>query len=264
MLSSATRRAPGNRPNIGSDSGFALKRIMTPRCLEGSMGEAERVVKRSCPLCQHASRDELENALLLGEISPQQLDRDMGWRLNTTDRHFRNHMGQYHMAANPQCKVCAHPQRADFEQRYFADGAESEAIAAELGIREESVYHHMKHHFQPLVQRSAVAEVTVLVGREVDVLRSNVERLNHKLSELLDEGSVHEDGFVRDAVSLHKEVRESVKDLVRMQETWGATTENNEIHNTINILKVELGKESPETWARLREKLITDMEGFSE
>jgi len=55
-----------------------------------------------------------------------------------------------------------------------------------------------------------------------------------------------------------------VKDLVKMQETWGATTENNEIHNTINILKVELGKESPETWARLREKLVNDMEGFSE
>ena len=77
---------------------------------------------------------------------------------------------------------------------------------------------------------------------------------------LLNEGSVHEDGFVRDAVSLHKEVRESLKDLMRMQETWGPTTENGEIHNTINILKVELGKESPESWARIREKLVGHVE----
>ena len=83
------------------------------------MGPAERVTKRSCPFCQHPSRDELEQGLLLGEISPKQLDEDMGWRFNTSDRHFRNHMGQFHMGANPQCKDCTHPQRAEFEQRYF-------------------------------------------------------------------------------------------------------------------------------------------------
>jgi hypothetical protein len=169
-------------------------------------------------------------------------------------------MGQFHMAANPQCKICADPRRAEFEQRYFADGSESEVIAVELGVREETVYHHMKHHFQPLVQRAAVSEVTMVVGEEMNALRSNVELLNHKLSELLGEGSVHEDGFVRDAVSLHKEVRESIKDLMKMQESWGPTTENGEVHNTINILKVELGKESPESWARIRKKLVEHVE----
>jgi hypothetical protein len=233
---------------------------MSDAALEGHMGEAERVTKRSCPFCQHPSRDELEQGMLLGEISAKQLDQDMGWRFNTSDRHYRNHMGQFHMASNPQCKVCSHPHRADFEQRYFADGSESDTIAEELGIREESVYHHMKHHFQPMVQRAAVAEVVMTVGHETDTLRSNVELLNHKLSELLNEGSVHEDGFVRDAVALHKEVRESIKDLVKLQENWGPTTENNEIHNTINILKVELGKESPESWARIREKLMDHVE----
>jgi hypothetical protein len=207
-------------------------------------------------LCQHPSRADLEKGLLDGEISPKQLDKDMGWRLNTTDRHFRNHMGQYHMASNPQCKVCAHPERADFERRFFEDGSESEAIAEELGIAESSVYHHMKHHFQPLVQRSAAAEITLVVGEEINALRSNVELLNVKLTELLNEGSVHEDGFVRDAVSLHKEVRESIKDLLKMNEQWSPTTENNQINNTINILKLELGKESPESWARVRKQLL--------
>jgi len=67
---------------------------------------------------------------------------------------------------------------------------------------------------------------------------------------------VHEDGFVRDAVSLHKEVRESIKDLLKMNEQWSPTTENNQINNTINILKLELGKESPESWARVRKQLL--------
>ena len=220
------------------------------------MAEGNPITKRSCPLCQHPSRAELEKGLLDGEISSKQLDKDMGWRLNTTDRHFRNHMGQYHMASNPQCKVCAHPDRAEFERRYFEDGSQSQAIAEELGIAESSVYHHMKHHFQPLVQRSAAAEITLVVGEEINALRSNVELLNVKLSELLNEGSVHEDGFVRDAVSLHKEVRESIKDLLKMNEQWSPTTENNQINNTINILKLELGKESPESWARIRNQLI--------
>lgn len=228
--------------------------------LRPTMGESEPVSKRSCPLCQHPSRKELEEALLQGEISTKQMDKDMGWRLNTTDRHFRNHMGQFHMASNPRCKICSNPDRADFEARYFQDGSESESIAAELEIAETTVYHHMKHHFQPLVQRSAAAEITLVVGEEVNALRSNVELLNHKLSELLNEGSIHEDGFVRDAVSLHKEVRESIKDLMKMKEEWSPTTENGQIHNTINILKLELGKESPESWARIREKLVEHVE----
>ena len=220
------------------------------------MAEGGGITKRSCPLCQHPSRADLEKGLLNGEMSCTQIDKDMGWRANTADRHFRNHMGQYHMASNPQCKVCAHPERADFERRFFEDGSESEAIAEELGIAESSVYHHMKHHFQPLVQRSAAAEITLVVGEEINALRSNVELLNVKLTELLNEGSVHEDGFVRDAVSLHKEVRESIKDLLKMNEQWSPTTENNQINNTINILKLELGKESPESWARVRKQLL--------
>ena len=41
------------------------------------MGEDNRVTKRSCPFCQHPSRDELEEALLSGSISPKELDKKM-------------------------------------------------------------------------------------------------------------------------------------------------------------------------------------------
>ena len=220
-----------------------------------------RITKRSCAFCQSEQRDELEEMLMSGDMTAKQMDKDMGWRANTADRHYRNHMGEYHMAANPSCKICSHPHRAEFESRYFQDGSESEQIASELEVSESTVYHHMKHHFQPLVQRTAAVEVALTVGKELDTLRGNVERLNDKLSELLSEGSVHEDGFVRDAVSLHKEVRESLKDMLKLNNDWGSDSNETTVNQTINVLKLEMSKESPETWSRIRAQLIEQAGG---
>ena len=215
-------------------------------------------MKRSCAFCQADEREALEEALTNGEMSCVQLDKDMGWRANTADRHFRNHMGQYHMAANPSCVICTSENRAEYEERFFSDGSQSDAIAEELGIKESTVYHHMKHHFQPLVQKSAATEVAITVGNEINVLRSNVGKLNGKLAELLDEGDVHDDGFVRNAVSLHKEVRETIKDLTKVQDQWGTMGEGAQVNQTINILQVELAKESPESWKRIKSKLQSE------
>ena len=223
------------------------------------MGEGERIVKRSCSFCQHEDRDGLEQDLLQGSITPKQLDKEMGWRENTADRHYRNHMGEYHMGANSSCVICTSPERAELEQAYFRHEITSEEIAEKLGTSESTVFHHMKHHFQPLVQKTAALEVASLAGNEIVVLQSNVEKLNGKLSELLDEGTVHEDGFVRDAVILHKEVRETVKDLLRFQDQWGAKTDNQQVNQTINVLQIELSKESPETWTRIRKQLAENM-----
>lgn len=225
------------------------------------MEDGARITKRSCAFCQSEQRDELEEMLMSGDMTAKQMDKDMGWRANTADRHYRNHMGEYHMAANPSCKICSHPHRAEFESRYFQDGSESEQIASELEVSESTVYHHMKHHFQPLVQRTAAVEVALTVGKELDILRGNVERLNDKLSELLSEGSVHEDGFVRDAVSLHKEVRESLKDMLKLNNDWGSDSNETTVNQTINVLKLEMSKESPETWSRIRAQLIEQAGG---
>jgi len=221
-----------------------------------SMAEREQVSKRSCAFCQHPDREELETTLTDGVMTAREMDKEMSWRANTADRHFRNHMGDYHMAANPSCVICSHQQRAEFEHRFFSDGSQSDAIAEELELAESTVHHHMKHHFQPLVQRSAASEVVLSVGNEVDVLRSNVSKLNDKLGILLDESSGYEDGFVRDAVTLHKEVRESIKDLVKFNSEWGVVGEGAQMNQTINILKVELAKESPDTWKRIKEELM--------
>jgi len=218
----------------------------------------DRVYKRSCAFCMDEERDGLEQGLLDGHISPKQLDKDKGWRSNTTERHYRNHMGEFHLASNSGCPVCTSHQRAAYEEMYFNTG-NSDLIAQELEVSENVVFQHMKNHFQPLVQKTAAIEVALRAGTEIDLLRSNAERLNHKLSELLDEGSVHEDGFVRDAVSLHKEVRETVKDLLRFQDQWGAQSDTQQVNQTFNILQVELSKESPEVWARLKAQLMENM-----
>ena len=218
------------------------------------MGDA--VSKRSCSFCMSSEREIYEEALLNGDMNPKQIDKEMSWRTNTAERHYRNHMGEFHLTSNHTCKLCTDPKRAECENRFFADGTESDAIAEELGVSENSVYHHMKFHFQPLVQRSAATEVAIQVGGEMTTLRTNVERLNQRLNDYLDETSVHEDGFVRDAVTLHKEVRESIKDLMKMEDQWGTKSDTPQINQTINVLKVELSKESPETWKRIRESLL--------
>ena len=249
--------ARGNLMFIPSTSFY--KTIIHSVCLALCMG-GERQTKRSCPLCQHEERDRLESGLADGSIEPRLLDKDMGWRTNTTERHVRNHMGSYSDSANHTCIVCTSDNRRAYEVAYFEDETTTEEIAAELDCSEELVYRHMKNHFQPLVKRSATAVVAVKVGEEVDILRNNVQTLNGKLAQYMDETSLHDDGVISDMVKLHKEVRETLKDLHKFQETW---SEPNKAvaNNTINILKVELGKESPETWKRVKEKLLSQADG---
>jgi hypothetical protein len=189
-----------------------------------------------------------------GLVSPNQLDKSQSWRPNTADRHLRNHMGDYIKGANPACPVCTADNRALIERSYYEGVESSQIIADKLSIPESQVYTHMKHHFQPIVKQSAALEVTLSIGQEVDTLRSNVEGLNHKLQQLMMEGSVHEEGFVRDAVSLHKEVRESIKDILKLQEEW-VQPETQTVNQTINILKVELAQESPDVWRRVKQRI---------
>ena len=57
-------------------------------------------------------------------------------------------------------------------------------------------------------------------------------------------------------VKLSKEIRESIKDLTSFQKAW-VEPEEKMVANTINILKVEMAKESPDTWKRVKEALLT-------
>jgi hypothetical protein len=63
---------------------------------------------------------------------------------------------------------------------------------------------------------------------------------------------------VRNIVSLHKEVRDTINMMMKIQDRAAGNVTENINAQTINILKVELAKESPEVWRRLRGKLMGD------
>ena len=183
------------------------------------------------------------------------LDRDKGWRTNTAERHMRNHAGENVTGSNYRCPICTSDNRGLYEVAYFDEGMTTEEIANEVDCSEDAVYRHMKEHFQPLVRRSSTAIVSIKVGEELGVIRSNTEKLNEKLTRYMDEVSIHDDNAIGDMVRLNKEIREPIKDLMASQSQW-AQPEEKTVTNTINILKVEMAKESPETWMRVREALL--------
>ena len=217
-----------------------------------------RVTRQSCAFCQHGDRDDLEEGLTSGSVIPKLLDKDMGWREGTADRHFRNHMGEFHMGSNSDCVVCTHPERAEVEQGYFMGGMTSEAIADIIGCSESTVYHHLKHHLKPLVQKSAADIVSIATGKEMDMMRSNLERVNGELDLFLDDADRNDPAYIKNLVSLHKEVRDTLTTMVRFQEKAMGDNSQSIQADTVNILKVELAKESPEVWKRVRSKLLEE------
>jgi len=202
----------------------------------------------------------LEEGLLSGSIIPRQLDKDLGWREGTTDRHFRNHMGEFHMGSNSDCVVCTHPERAEVEEAYFSGGMTSDTIADIIGCSETTVYHHLKSHLRPLVQKSAADIILISTGKEVDVMRSNLERLNGELGLFLDDADRNDPAYVKNITTLHKEVRETLTTMVKLQDRAMGEVSQTIQADTVNILKVELAKESPEVWKRVRAKLLEEEE----
>jgi len=219
---------------------------------------AERITRKSCPLCNCEQRDQFEEDLQSGISVPKQLDKDMGWREGTSDRHFRNHMGEYHMGSNSECVVCTSDERQELEFQYLQEGLPSADVAAHLECSESTVYHHMKHHLKPIVKASAAPIIALAAGEEIEQLRKNAERLNGELGLMLDDADRNDPQYVRNLTGLSKEVRETVKDIIKIQEHTGLSDAQTTMKaDTINILKIELAKESPEVWRRVRQTLMT-------
>ena len=200
----------------------------------------------------------MEEGLTSGAVIPKLLDKDMGWREGTADRHFRNHMGEFHMGSNSDCIVCTHPERAEVEQAYFTGGMNSEAIADIIGCSESTVYHHLKHHLKPLIQKSAAEIVSIATGKEMDMMRSNLERVNGELDLFLDDADRNDPAYIKNLVSLHKAVRDSLSTIVKFQERAMGESSQTIQADTVNIMKIELAKESPEVWKRIRDKLLEE------
>ena len=135
--------------------------------------------------CQHEDRDMLEQNIIDGIAEPRILDKDMGWRANTAERHMKNHAGEYHRGANHSCVVCTSDDRSALEVAYFEGDRTSEDIAAELDLSEELVYRHMKHHFQPLVSSVVQLHCFCQSRARSRYFKRKCESLNGKLAQFM-------------------------------------------------------------------------------
>ena len=219
---------------------------------------SERITRASCDFCQDEERDNLEQLMTDGMIVAKQLDKDKNWREGSADRHFRNHMGEYHMASNSECLFCTSLKRESLELAYYNATMPTEAIAEDIDMPESSVFHHLKYHLKPIVQRGAANIIAIQAGNEMESIRDNLGRLNGELTHFLDDADRNDPQYVRNIVALHKEVRDTVTMMAKVQERAAGSVNENLNAQTINILKIELAKESPEVWKRLRTKLIGD------
>ena len=70
-----------------------------------------RKVRKSCPLCNHTDRDNLEMEILDGRMEAAGLDREEGWRASTTRKHMQEHLNAYHDNSNDKCAMCVAPNR---------------------------------------------------------------------------------------------------------------------------------------------------------
>lgn len=191
-----------------------------------------------------------------GLVIAKHLDKDKDWREGTADRHFRNHMGEYHMASNSECLFCTSLKRESLEHAYYNGSMNTQAIATDIDMPESSVYHHFKHHLKPIVQKGAADIIAIQAGKEMQSVRHNLSRINGELEHFLDDADRNDPFYVRNIVSLHKEVRDTVNMMMKIQDRAAGNVTENINAQTINILKVELAKESPEVWRKLRIKLM--------
>jgi len=170
-------------------------------------------------------------------------------------------MGEFHLGSNSECTVCTHFNRFAIEEDFYNGDTTTEAIAEQCGVSETTVYHHFKHHLKPLVQASAAPIIAIKAGQEMETLRSNVEKLNGELAHLFENPDRNDPIFYSNLTRMHKETRETVKDILKIQErAMGGNVESTITANTVNLIKVELAKESPEVWRRIRSQLVGDDE----
>jgi hypothetical protein len=186
-------------------------------------------------------------------VMGRDLDAQEGWREGTADRHMRNHAGEYHQSGNSQCSICVHPDRAEIEGGYFDGGVTSEEVAEALEMAENSVYRHMRHHIEAVVQPSGAALVVAETLNQQEVLNTNLTRLNGRLQGMLDQAPAG-DRYYDNLVKLSKEVREHIKLMADLEGKRSRHTESGEQYTAkvINILKVELSDADPDLWRKLR------------
>ena len=217
------------------------------------------VTRKRCGLCNHEDREALEAGLESGQLNPDTLDRENGWRSGTCAQHQRNHMGDYVLSSNPRCSLCTDPLRKHYEMALSEGTIDAEAISQALGTTKAQVQRHMKHHLKPVVQESVASMIAKKEVNEVEILSNNVQRLDSKLDEIFAQDEL--DPKVIDSLTkLAREVRESLKYLMEFKGKLIHKTEHTVIHKQMEIVQEVLAESDPEVWLRIKDRFQSDLQ----
>ena len=213
-----------------------------------------RKVRKSCKLCQHDERDGLEEDVLAGNLSCDDLDKDNSWWAGTSKKHMQNHLGNYLDGSNPSCSLCTHPNRAELEIR-ISEGEMKIGEASEiLECSEAQVQLHIKKHLKPIVQQHGALEVARMDLNEVDILAGNVNTLQLKVSELL-ENTELSTKQIDSLTKLAKEIRESLKYMLEFKGQLVHKREETVIVQQVEIIQKVLIEKYPEVWTEIRDSV---------
>ena len=211
--------------------------------------------RKHCRICRHEDRAELDRQLAELEITPEALDEKMEWPSGVSARHLRNHLGgEYNDNSNPSCKVCVDEKRSTIEQQLHDGEISPTDLAEEVGTTRQQVIKHMEKHLKPIVQKSAALEIMKKDMDEIDVLSTNIARLESKIAVLFEEDDLTPK-YIDSLTKLAKEVRESLKYMLEFKGQLVSKRQDTVIIAQMNIVQEVLAQNHPDVWIDVKNKM---------
>ena len=212
------------------------------------------ITRRRCKVCQHEDRTQIEEMVNSMTKTCDDLDLEFNWASGTTARHMRNHAQGYDDASNPQCVICTHPERARIETDISEGTIPASEIANQLDTTDDQVRKHMRSHLQPLVQKSAATQIARREIDEIDMLSTNLQRLDAKLDEWF-QMPTHTTREIDSLTKLAKEIRESLKYLMEFKGKLIHRGQDTIIVAQMQIVQEVLAQNHPQVWLDVKEKM---------
>ena len=211
--------------------------------------------RKHCKLCQHPDRDQLEERLSSKQVTPDELDEEMGWTSGVSARHLRNHMDtDYTDQSNPKCALCVSPERKVLEMAIHEGEISPSTVAADLGISRQQVMKHMNKHLKPLVQQSAAMEIMKRDLNEIDLLSVNIHRLEEKIELLFAEDDLNPK-YIDSLSKLAKEIRESLKYMLEFKGQLVHKRQDTIIVHQMQVVQEVLAQQHPQVWLDIKKQM---------
>ena len=200
------------------------------------------------------NRQNLEQQLEENVISCDEMDEANGWKSGTAAQHQRNHMGDFEMSSNPKCVLCIDPMRKQYEVSLSNGEITTEELSVALGTSKQQIQRHMKHHLQPLVQKSAANIIAKKELNEIDIITSNIQKLDHRLEQVFAEDDL--DTKMIDALTkLAREIRESLRFSLEAKGKLVHKRQDTIIVAQMQIVQEVLAQNNPEIWVEIKKKM---------